>query len=109
MANVVRGEITAEMNGKTWTLCLTLGALANLENALEVNDLSMLTEKFSSGKLSSADLLKIIHAGLMGGGHTLSETEVAGMKAANGISGYVDIATRLLEATFTPLNADETS
>jgi len=108
MANRIRGEISAEMDGKTWTLCLTLGALANLETAFGVNDLSMLTEKFSNGKLSSADLLKIIHSGLLGGGHTISEMQVASMKVENGISSYVDITTRLLEATFTPLSADET-
>ena len=106
MVNAVRGEIAAELDGKTWTLCLTLGALANLESALEVDDLSMLTNKFSSGKLSSTDLLKIIHAGLNGGGHTISETEVANMKVESGISGYVSIAARLLEATFTPLSED---
>jgi len=108
MANSIRGEISAEIDGKTWTLCLTLGALANLENAFDVDDLSLLAEKFSSGNLSSTDLIKIIHAGLQGGGNIITEQEVSEMKVPNGLNGYVDITTRLLEATFTPRMAENT-
>ena len=33
MANAHRGEIEATLGGKPYTLCLTLGALAELEHA----------------------------------------------------------------------------
>lgn len=102
MVNPQRGEIAAELDGKTWTLCLTLGALAHLEQALKADTLCGLSAKFASGNLSASELIKIIHAGLLGGGHDLSESEVSQMRVENGIGGYVDIAARLLTATFTP-------
>lgn len=104
MINQLRGEIAAELDGKTWTLCLTLGALANLENDLDVKNLNELTAKFSTGNLSASDILKIIRAGLAGGGYTLSVEEVADMRVEGGVSGYIEIAARLLEATFSPNN-----
>ena len=59
-------------------------------------------DTWSWGNLSASELIKIIHAGLLGGGHDLSESEVSQMRVENGIGGYVDIAARLLTATFTP-------
>ena len=44
MANRLRGEIEAELDGKRWTVCLTLGALAELETALGRGDLGTLAE-----------------------------------------------------------------
>lgn len=102
MVNPLRGEIEAELDGRKWTLCLTLGALAGLENALGVESLSELSQKFASGSLRSSDLLKILSAGLFGGGYVLSEDEVAEMRVEGGVNGYIEIVTRLLEATFTP-------
>ena len=109
MANAARGEIEANLDGKQWILCLTLGSLASLETRLDAKNLSELASRFSSGKLSASDLLKIIHAGLSGGGHTLSHEEVSQMRVEGGVSGYVSIAAKLLEATFSPnpeLNSD---
>ena len=103
MVNAHRGEIQAKLDGKTWTLCLTLGALASLENALGVDNLLELSEKFSKGALSASDLLKIITAGLTGGGYTLCEDEVAQMRVDGGVGEYADIVARLLTATFTPV------
>jgi len=100
MFNTLRGEIEAELDGRPWTLCLTLGSLAMLENALEVSSLNELSEKFSSGKMKASELTQIIYAGLMGGGHSVTFEEVADMRVQGGISGYVDITTRLLQATF---------
>lgn len=100
MANLHRGEISAEFDGKLWTLCLTLGALAELESQLEANNLSILVEKFSSGQLSAKYLLAIIGAGLRGGGHSVSNDEVADMRVEGGITGYAKIAAKLLRVTF---------
>ena len=103
MVNTIRGEVEATLDGKSWTLCLTLGALASLENELGVENLNELTSKFSKGTLSASDILKIIKAGLSGAGYTLTTQEVADMRVDGGVSGYVEIAARLLEATFSPL------
>lgn len=100
MANYHRGEIEAELDGKTWRLCLTLGALADLECALGAGDMLALAERFESGRLKSSDAICIIGAGLRGGGHDVADGDVAAMQVAGGAAGFVEIVTRLLSATF---------
>ena len=108
MAIAARGEITAILDGKPFTLCLTLGALASLEESLGAQNLSELAGRFASGTLTADALIKVLAAGLKGGGHDFSEGEVAAMKAEGGAAAFVDIAARLLDATFTPLPESET-
>ena len=55
MANRHRGEIEAELGGERRTLCLTLGALAELESAFGAEDLAALAERFGSGRMSARD------------------------------------------------------
>jgi hypothetical protein len=100
MANRHRGEISAEFSGKTYTLCLTLGALAELEDSFGASDISGLAEKFENSKLSSRDILKIIACGLRGAGHDITDEEVASLKVYGGLQDYVRIAARLLAAAF---------
>ncbi|MDZ7822837.1 MAG: gene transfer agent family protein [Ahrensia sp.] len=108
MVNRHRGEISAELGGKQRCLCLTLGALAQLESYFAVGDLSALAERFATGKLAAADLISIIHAGLLGGGHTFSREEVAEMQAEGGLHGYAKIAAELLTVTFGDNSATNT-
>lgn len=100
MANLIRGEIDAELDGKTCRLCLTLGALADLESSFGEPDLMALAERFESGRLKSDDLIRVIGAGLRGAGADVSDKEVAQMRVPNGAAGYVDVVARLLSATF---------
>ena len=100
MANRHRGEISARLDGRDWTLCLTLGALAELEAAFEVDDLNALTQRFSSGALSAADMLKIIGAGLRGAGHVIDDEQLREMQAEQGAVGYARVVADLLSATF---------
>jgi hypothetical protein len=100
MANGRRGEIDAEFDGKTYTLCLTLGALAELESGMGANDLVALAERFEAQRLSARDILRIIGCGLRGAGHAVSDADVANMKVSGGLAAYVQIAARLLAATF---------
>ena len=107
MVNPIRGEITAILDDKPYTLCLTLGALASLENKLGAENLAALSKKFADGSLSSKDLIAIIEAGLEGGGNDVSTLDVSAMKVKGAVNGFVDIAARLLEATFTPLAGEQ--
>ncbi len=77
MANTHRGEIDAVLGGRSYTLCLTLGALAELESAFGVDDLVALAARFEQGALSARDILRIIACGMRGGGNALSNDEVA--------------------------------
>jgi hypothetical protein len=100
MPNPHRGEIEAILDGKHYTLCLTLGALAELEHAFGHDDMLALAERFQSGRLSARDAQRIIAAGLRGGGHGIADDEIARMQADGGAAGFVDIVARLLNATF---------
>lgn len=100
MANTRRGEIEARLDGKTYTLCLTLGALAELESGLGAADLVSLAARFEANRLSARDILRIIGCGLRGAGHALTDDEISRMKVSGGLAGYVRIAADLLAATF---------
>jgi hypothetical protein len=100
MVNRHRGEVEALLGGERHTLCLTLGALAELEDAFGAQDMLALAQRFEAGRLSARDAIRIIAAGLRGAGQDVSDAEVARMQAENGASGYVDIVVRLLAATF---------
>jgi hypothetical protein len=100
MANRLRGEIEAEIDGERRVLCLTLGALAELETAFGANDLMALAERFQSGRLSARDILLILACGLRGGGAKISNEDVATMRMPGGLPGCVRTAADLVAATF---------
>jgi hypothetical protein len=100
MTNRIRGEIEAVLDGRTFTLCLTLGALAELEAALDAHDLMGLASRFSEGRLAAGDAIRVIGAGLRGAGNDVSDGEVAALRAEGGAAGYVAIVGELLAATF---------
>ncbi|MEP3628870.1 MAG: gene transfer agent family protein [Hyphomicrobiales bacterium] len=100
MANHHRGEIEAVLDGQTYVLCLTLGALAELESAFKASSLMALADRFEKGQLTSHDIAILISCGLKGGGTDICADVVATMKTENGLNGFIDIATSLLVATF---------
>ena len=100
MANVHRGEIDALIGGERMTLCLTLGALAELEARLGAGDLVGLAERFAGGRVSARDLTAILGAGLRGAGHAVSDDDLARMSIEGGLKGAAAIAAALLRATF---------
>jgi hypothetical protein len=105
MANRHRGEIEAAIGGSRRRLVLTLGALAELEDAFGAEDLVALTERFASGRLKARDLTRIIAAGLRGAGENVSDDDVAAMAVDGGAQGYVRIAAELIAVTFGEGNA----
>ncbi|MEP0234145.1 gene transfer agent family protein [Roseibium sp.] len=109
MANHLRGEISACLDGRKWTLVLTLGALAELENAFSCDDLQALVERFSTGRFSARDLIRILGAGLRGAGNDVSDDQLALMTSAGGVSGYAAIAADLLRVTFGDAQEEELS
>jgi len=100
MANLHRGEIDAVLDGQRVRLCLTLGALAELESTFGNEDMLAVAERFGRGRLSARDAVRIIGAGLRGAGHQFTDDAVARMRAEGGAAGFVDIVSRLLAATF---------
>lgn len=98
MPNHHRGEIAAELGGRTFTLCLTLGSLAELEAAFGAEDLMALAARFETGRLSARDAIQILGAGLRGGGNALTDDEVSALPGS--LAGHLDAVARLLAATF---------
>lgn len=75
-ANAARGEVVVALAGTPRRLCLTLGALAEIEGALQLDGWAALSERLR--KLSARDLLVVLAALLRGGG----EAEAAGALAS---------------------------
>lgn len=100
MANRHRGEISGRIDDRDWTLCLTLAALADLEVAFGAEDLGALAARLGSGQLTAHQLTAIIAAGLRGGGHAISDGDVAQMRCDGGVAGMARMAADLISATF---------
>ena len=100
MANRIRGEVPLALGGRRYTLCLTLDALAELEEAFGVEDLMALAERFGTGRLTSRDLLALLAVALRGGGHELGDGEVANLPLRDGIAPVAAAIADLLVATF---------
>lgn len=82
-ANAARGEVLAELAGEPRRLCLTLGALAEIETALGVTGPEAMAARMRS--LSAGDLMAVLAALLRGGG----EAELAEGLASSGVSPKV--------------------
>lgn len=68
MTNAVRGEVQLVVPEKgTFNMCLSLGALAEIETAFEIDDISKIGEKLKKPK--SRDVATLVCAMVHGGGH----------------------------------------
>ncbi len=101
-ANRRRGEVEAVIGGERRILCLTLGALAELETAFGAESLADLGQRFAAGRLKAADLMRILGAGLRGGGNRLRDEDLAEMTVEGGIAGAAAVVRDLLVVTFAP-------
>ena len=106
IANRRRGEIAAEFDGKPYRLCLTLGALAELEAVYAADDLGALVERFSRGRLSALDMIRVIGAGLRGAGNDISDEAVGTMRSEDGAAGFAAVVSDLLTTTFGAAEAE---
>lgn len=100
MTNRRRGEVPVELGGRRYTLSLTLGALAELEESFGATDLAALGRRFAEGGLTSRDLLKLLAVGLRGGGQALTDAEVAALPLDGGIEPLATALADMLIATF---------
>ena len=73
--NGARGEAVAVLAGGERRLCLTLGALAEIETALGVSGVAGLAERMRA--LSARDLMAVLAALLRGGGEGALADELA--------------------------------
>lgn len=75
LVNAARGEVLLEIDGRTRRLCVTLGALAELEAAFDVANMSEFSARLA--QLTASDLLLVIAALAAGGGEAASVADLA--------------------------------
>lgn len=92
--NGVRGEAVARLAGAERRLCLTLGALAEIETALGVSGIADLGERMRT--LSAKDLMAVLAALLRGGGE---------IELAAGLGGVSVDPVEAMEAVVTAFRA----
>jgi Phage tail tube protein, GTA-gp10 len=100
MANPWAGEVALTLNGERHVAKLTLGALAELEVALETGSLIDLVERFEAGRFSTRDVLALIVAGLRGGGWRGSASDLLAVEISGGPVAAARAAAELLARAF---------
>ena len=100
MANPWTGEVALVIDGQERTLKLTLGALAELEDRLQVGTLVELVQRFEAGRFSSRDVLAVLVAGLRGAGAGLEDVDLTHAEIAGGPMAGARVAAQLLARAF---------
>jgi Phage tail tube protein, GTA-gp10 len=98
--NPYRGEVAIVIDGRSRTMRLTLGALATLEARLQAGSLIGLAERFEDGKVSTADLIALLAAGLSGAGQPVDEAELACADIEGGAVSAMRAGMALLARAF---------
>ena len=100
MVNVHAGEVALTLDGQRHVAKLTLGALAELEEALETGSLIDLVERFEGGRFATRDVLALIVAGLRGGGWQGTATDLRTVEIGGGPVEAARVAAMLLARAF---------
>lgn len=98
--NPFAGEVSVLVNGQAVTAKLTLGSLAELEDALQGDSLVQLVERFETGRFSTRDVLAVIVAGLRGGGWSGRTQDLLTAEIGGGPIGAARVAAELLVRAF---------
>jgi Phage tail tube protein, GTA-gp10 len=100
MANPLTGEVALILDGQRHVAKLTLGALAELEAALETGSLFDLVARFEGGQFSTRDVLALIVAGLRGGGWQGTAADLRTVEIGGGPVAAAQAAATLLARAF---------
>lgn len=100
MANPYAGEVALLLDGQRHVAKLTLGALAELETALETGSLVELVERFEARRFSSRDVLALVVAGLRGGGWQGTAADLLRVEIGGGPVEAARVAAMLLARAF---------
>ncbi len=100
LANPYAGEVALVIEGERHVLKLTLGALAELEAALEADTLVALVERYEAGQFSTRDMLALIVAGMRGGGWRGEASDLLSAEIEGGPLAAAKAAGQLLARAF---------
>jgi len=98
--NPFAGEVAVMLDGRRHVCKLTLGALAELEAALEAGGLIELVERFETGRFSTRDVLALLVAGLRGGGWQGTAADLRTVEIGGGPLEAARVAAQLLARAF---------
>jgi hypothetical protein len=94
------GEAVLGIAGERRVCRLTLGALAELEAALEADSLVALVERFETGGFRARDVIAVLVSGLRGGGWMGSIGDLANAEIDGGPVEAARVAALLLGRAF---------
>lgn len=100
MVNPYAGEVAIVVDGQRHAAKLTLGALAELETALEAGSLMDLVERFEAQRFTTRDVLALVVAGLRGGGWQGTAADLLHAEIAGGPVAAARAAAELLARAF---------
>jgi hypothetical protein len=100
MANPYAGEVAVLLDGRRHVAKLTLGALAELEAALEAGGIVDLVQRFERRAFSTRDVLALIVAGLRGGGWQGTAADLRTVEIGGGPVEAARVAAELLARAF---------
>ena len=100
MVNPYAGEVALILDGQRHVAKLTLGALAELEAALNAGSLVELVERFEGHRFSTRAVLALIVAGLRGGGWRGTSADLMQVEIQGGAMEAARVAAVLLARAF---------
>ncbi|MGX9855224.1 gene transfer agent family protein [Limimaricola variabilis] len=100
MANPLAGEVALVLDGERRVMKLTLGALAELEEALGADSLAALVARLEGGEVSARDVLALLVAGLRGGGWPGRAADLVAAEIEGGIAEAAGRAALLVARAF---------
>jgi hypothetical protein len=100
MANPWTGEVAIWLDGQRHVAKLTLGALAELEEALKTETLLDLVQRFEERRFSTRDVLALVVAGLRGGGWQGQASDLLRVEIGGGPVEAARAAAELLARAF---------
>lgn len=96
------GEVSLCVDGVERRCRLTLGALAEMEAALEGEGVLDLVARIEAGQFTSSDIMAIVVAGLRGGGWAVTAAELVTADIAGGPVAAARAAAQMLARAFAP-------
>ncbi|MEY1555178.1 gene transfer agent family protein [Yoonia sp. R2331] len=103
MVNPLAGEVSITIDGVPHVAKLTLGALAELEDALDEESLVALVQRFEQQRYASRDVMALIVAGLRGGGWSGRSEDLLSADIGGGPIEAARLAATLLARAFAPM------
>ena len=98
--NPFAGEVTLVLDGRRRTLRLTLGVLAELEATMAADSLVSLIRRFEEGHFDTKDVLRLLVAGLKGGGWNCNTRDLLDADIEGGSTQAIRVAALLLNRSF---------